>query len=170
MARLREVDLDLGQDPSGIRRKHEDPVAHQDGFLDIVGDHQDRGDRHSSFAPEVEQVGAQCFRRQHVERRERLVHQQHFWMHDERTGKSHPLTHAAGELLRVGAFVAVQTDQIDGGEGPLVALLRRDPLRLEPDLDILEHREPGKQREGLKHHRDLGGGAIHPFAADRHRS
>ena len=116
----------------------------------------DRGDRHSPLVPQVEQVGAQGLGGQHVQRRERLVHQQHGRMHDQRARQAHALAHAAGELLRIGAFVAVEPDQIDGRQRPLVAFGRRDALRLQPDLDVLQHREPGEQREGLEHHRDFG--------------
>ena len=57
-----------------------------------------------AFVPEVEQVGAQRLRGQHVERRERLVHQQDFRLHDERAGEADALAHAAGKLLRIGGF------------------------------------------------------------------
>ena len=30
----------------------------------------------------------------------------------------------------------------------------RQPERLEAELHVFEHRQPGKEREGLKHHRD----------------
>ena len=40
MARVRKVDLDLGGDPAGIGREHQDAVAHQHRLLDIVRHHQ----------------------------------------------------------------------------------------------------------------------------------
>ena len=141
---------------------------HQHRLLDIVRHQQDGGDRHAALAPQVEQVGAQRLGGQHVERRERLVHQQHLGMHHQRAGEPDPLAHAARQLLRIGAFVAVEADQVDGGQRALVAFGRIDAQRLEADLDVLQHGQPGKQREGLEDHGDFGGRARHVAPADRH--
>ncbi len=67
LARLRHVDLDLGDHPTRIGREHQDSVAHQDRFFDVVGHDQDRADRHPSFAPEIQKVGAQGLCCQDVE-------------------------------------------------------------------------------------------------------
>ncbi len=91
-------------------------------------------DRHAAFAPQIEKVGAQRFGGQHVERGERLVHQQHLWMHHQRTRKADALAHAAGKLLRVGGFEAVEADEIDRGQRALVPRLRGEALRLQPEL------------------------------------
>ena len=75
-------------------------------------------------------------------------------MHDQRAGEAHALPHAAGELARIGRLETVESDQIDRREGALADLRARQILRLQAERDVLEHREPGKQREALKHHRD----------------
>ena len=75
--------------------------------------------------PEVEQVGAQRLGGQHVERGERLVHQQDFRLHDERAREADALAHAAGKLLGIGAFEAVEADRVDRLQRALAGLARR---------------------------------------------
>ncbi len=87
-------------------------------------------------------------------------------MHDERAREAHALAHAAGQLLRIGVLETVETDEIDRRERALAPLGRRHASRLEPDLHILEHGEPGKQREGLEHHGDAFGAADDRRAAE----
>src|SRR5262249_19308388 len=60
------------------------------------------------------------------------------------------LPHSAGELLRVRRLEAVQTHEIDGLERALPHLLVGERERLEAELDVLEHCEPGKEREALE--------------------
>ena len=156
VARLLEIDRDLANDASGVGREQKDAVAHQHRLLDVVGHEDDALDRQLAVAPELEEVGAQGFRRQHVERRERLVHEQDVGMDDERAGEADALAHAAGKLARIGGFVAVEPDEIDRGERAPADLRLRQPQRLEAELHVFEHREPGKEREGLKHHRNPG--------------
>ena len=64
--------------------------------------------------PQLEDVVAQALAGQHVERRERLVHQQHVGLDDERARDADALAHAAGELARQRALEAGQADQLDG--------------------------------------------------------
>ena len=150
-----KVDGDFRHDAAGVGRKDQDAVGHQHRLLDVVRHQQDGGDRHAALAPQVEKIGAQGLGGQHVECGERLVHQQHLGVDDQRAREPDTLAHAARQLLRIGALVAVEADQIDGSERTLVALGRRDALRLEAELDVLQHGQPGKEREGLEHHRDL---------------
>ena len=154
VARLLQIDGDLADDAAGIGREQQDAVAHQHRFLDIVG-HQDHAlDRQLAFAPQLEEVGAQRFGGEHVERGERLVHQQNVRMHDERAGKADALAHAAGQFARIGGFVAVEADQIDRRQRALADFRLRQAERLEAELHVFQHRQPGKQREGLEHHGD----------------
>ena len=50
---------------------------------------------------------------QRVERAERLVEQQDLGVDGQRAGQADALLHAAGELVGVGVFVAVEADQLD---------------------------------------------------------
>ena len=61
-----------------------------------MGDQNDALDRQLAIAPKLKEVGAQSFRRKHIERRERFVHEENVWMHDKSAGKTDALAHAAG--------------------------------------------------------------------------
>ena len=142
-----QIDRDLADDAAGIGREQQDAVAHQHRFLDVVGDEDDALDRQLAVAPQVEEVGAQGFRREHVERRERLVHQQNVGMHDERAGEADALAHAAGKFARIGGFVTVEPDQIDRRQRALADFRLGQPERLEAELHVFKHGQPGKERE-----------------------
>ena len=88
-------------------------------------DHQDRLDRDPPLLPEVEEVGAQGLGGQHVERRERLVHQQDFRLHDQRAGEADALPHTARQLLRIGGLEAIEADRVDRLQGALPGLIER---------------------------------------------
>ena len=100
------------------------------------------------------QVGAQRLGGQHVERRERLVHQQQVGMHHQRPRKADALAHAAGQFLGIGVLEAVETDQIDRRQRARAALDAVDAERLQSEFDVLQNRQPGKQRKRLEHHGD----------------
>ena len=104
--------------------------------------------------PQIEEIAAQGFGGQDVERRERLVEQQDIGIDDERAGKADALPHAAGQLLRIGILEPVEPDQIDRADRPPPPLGAGDAQRLEAELDIAEHGQPRKQRIALEHHRD----------------
>ena len=161
---------DLGRDAPGMGGQHQDAVAHQHRLLDVVRHHQDRFDVEPLLVPEVEQVGAQRLRRQHVERRERLVHQQDLRLHDQRARKTDALAHAAGKLLGIGGFEAVEPDGVDGLQRALAGLDLADARRARPDLHIVEHGQPGEQREALEHHRHALGRPVDRLAVERHRA
>ena len=134
---------DLGGDAAGIGGEDDDAVGHQHRLLDVVGDHQDRLDRDAALLPEVEQIGAQGFGGQHVEGRKRFVHQQDLRLHDQRAGETDALPHAAGELLGIGRFEAVESDDVDRLQRALARLVERHALRARADLDVVEHGSHG---------------------------
>ena len=109
-----------------------------------MGDHEDRLDRNAPLLPQVEQVGAQGFGGQHVERRERLVHQEDLRLHDERPREADALAHAAGQFLRIGRFEAVEADGVDRLQRALAGLVERHTIGARPNLDVVEDVEPGK--------------------------
>ena len=155
---------DLADDAARIGREQQDAVAHQHRLLDIVGDQDHALDRQLAVAPKFEEVGAQRFGGEHVERGERLVHQQNIGMHDQRAGKADALAHAARQLARIGGFVAVEADQIDRRQRAFADLRLGQAQRLEAELDVFQNRQPGKQREGLKHHGDARRRRVHRLA------
>jgi hypothetical protein len=96
VARLRQGDLDLREDAPRVAAKHQDPVAHQHRLLDVVGHEYNALDGHASLTPQVQKVRAQCLGGEHIERAERLVHQQDVRVHHQRAGEADALAHAAG--------------------------------------------------------------------------
>src|SRR4029079_8557649 len=77
-------------------------------------------------------------------------------MKHERAREPHTLTHTARELAWVGGLETVEPDQIDRGQRLRANLRAWQALRLQPACNVLEYRQPGKQREALKHHRHAG--------------
>src|SRR6516162_6102429 len=154
VARLRQVNFDLADDLRRIGRENEDAVAHQYRFFDIVRHQDDPFDGEPAFAPEIEKVRPQSFRGEDVERRERFIHQQNIGVNDESACETDPLAHAARQLAWIGRLVAIQANQVDRGKGTLANLGLGKAERLQSELNIFQHGEPGKKREGLKHHRN----------------
>src|SRR5437016_14493142 len=71
-----------------------------------------------------------------VERRERLVEQQHLGTNDERARERNPLLLAAGELTRLTILQAPKLDQCKGLSGPPCNLRLGDAPHLEAVADI----------------------------------
>ena len=165
IARLRQVDLDLVDNVPRTSREHENAVAHQHRFLDIVRHQNHALDRQLAFGPEIKKVRAQCFGGQHVERGKRFVHQQNIGVHDESACEADTLAHAARQFARIGGFVPIKADQIDAGERPLANLRLRQAKRFKAQLHVFKNCQPRKQRECLEHHRDAGRRAGHRLAA-----
>ena len=93
----------VGADPAGVGAQHQDPVREQHRFLDVVGHHDDGLGREALALPQLQQLAAQVLRGQHVQRAERLVHQQGGRLDHQGPGEADALAHAARQLLGVGA-------------------------------------------------------------------
>jgi hypothetical protein len=65
---MRKDDFDFTRDAPGVRGKDQNTVAHEDRFLDVVGDQKHRSDRQAALNPEIEKIGADRLRGQDVER------------------------------------------------------------------------------------------------------
>src|SRR5262249_51593923 len=84
---------------------------------------------------------------QGVDRAEGLVHQEHVRLADQRARNADTLLHAARELIRIVVLVAVEADEANVFEATLACLAPRQLLRgPKPELDIPDHRAPGKDR------------------------
>ena len=101
--------------------------------------------------PELQQFAAEVLGGEHVQRGERLVHEQHFRLDHQRAGEAHALLHAAGEFLGIGAFEAVETHGVQHLQAALAsrsAAARRAPSAAPATFSsTVSH---GKQRETLK--------------------
>src|SRR5712672_2681433 len=68
--------VELGLDAAGMRREHQDAAADQQRLLDRMGDEDHR---EADLLPQSDQLLLHLAAGERVERRERLVHQQHLW-------------------------------------------------------------------------------------------
>src|SRR5689334_22335241 len=89
----RRVDADDLADPARPARQHDDPIGEPRRLLEIVGYVHARA---PLARPDAQQVFHQELARLRVERRERLVEQQHGRSHHQRAGDADALAHAAG--------------------------------------------------------------------------
>src|SRR5207302_8051943 len=138
----RELDLDLVLHPPGAAREHDDTVREVDGLFDVVRDEQSRL---PGLRPDLQKLELHHLARLRVERRERLVEEEHLWVGEQRTRQIHALLHASCELEGIGVLEARETDELD-----LVLrardrlLLAHGALRLDPEDDIAKHGPPRK--------------------------
>ena len=122
VAILRNIDFEVGTDAPGIAAEHDHPVRQQHSFLNIVGHDEDGSGRHLLVQPQLQQLGAQVLGSENIERRERLVHEQHFRLNHQRAREADALLHSARKLFGIGGFESVETDGIDHFQRALVAL------------------------------------------------
>ncbi len=87
--------LEVGPDPPRIAAQHDDPVGQQHGFFDVMRYEKNRLGRDRLVLPQLQEFTAQVLGRQHIERREGLIHEQHFGFDHQRPGEADPLPHAA---------------------------------------------------------------------------
>ena len=158
VARMGQVDGDVGLDPSGARRHHDDAVAEEDRLLDVVGDEQ-----HGLALPlpDPEQEFLHERTGLVVERAEGLVEEQDGRIVGERPGDRGALLHAARELLRIVLLEAAQSDLLDIGGGDGAPFRGRHAFLAQPVFDVLVDREPREQGVGLEHHAAVRAGAAH---------
>ena len=89
-----------------------------------------------------------------VQRRQRLIEQQQAWAGDQRTGQSHALALATGQLLRVTTGEVIQLNQLQHFLDPLLGFAAFDLLHALAEGDVLLHGHIGEQRVALEHHAD----------------
>ena len=106
--------------------------------------------RHLLAEPQLQQFGAQVLGGKHIERRERLVHEEHFGLDHQRARESDALLHAAGKFFGISRLEAVEADGVDHLQSALVPLDRAHAARDQRRFHVLQHRKPGKKREALK--------------------
>ena len=156
VARARQVDDVLADRVrGGAGGKDHDAVGEADGLLEVVGDEDDAL---PVGAPELEQLVLHERARLHVERRERLVHEEDLRVEDEHLRERDALSHAARELVGVAVAEAGEAHArepvlaLRAGGGPVLA------AELEARRHVVEGAAPGHQRLGLEH---VAGAAVH---------
>jgi len=118
---------------------------------DLMRDQQHRLAGHSEIRDHREHF----VRQPRVERRGRLVEQQHIGLHRQRPGNRHPLLLSARERVRKGLRITFEPDARQQGFGAGARRGRgetEDPAR--GLLDIARRAQVGKQMKALEHHAD----------------
>ena len=90
-----------------------------------------------------------------VERRQRLVEQQHARARRQRAGQRDALLLAARQLEGIALAVAGEADELEHLLDARVALGLRLARDLEAEADVVGDVHVGEQRIGLEHHADL---------------
>ena len=165
IARSRQTDWNNLLDAPRARRHHHDAIAEQDGFFDIVRDEYCGAPLRAPYRQQLLLHHGAGLR---VKGGKRLVHQQYFWVVDENASQRHPLAHAAGKFLRVSLLKAGKPDRGDLAAHALLPLRSSHPALAQAELDVLLHREPGKQRVFLKDNPPVRAGSAHGLAIKPH--
>ena len=168
--RVLEPNIKVRTNAGRISAQHHDAIGEHHGLFNVVSHDENGAGRHLLVQPELKQFTAQVFGGQNVESRKRFVHEQHFRLDHQSTGKAYALLHAAGKLFGVRRFEAVQTDRIEGAQGSLASLNGGHSLRFQRSFDVLQNGEPGKEREALKDNGHVRHLAIERFAVPQERS
>ena len=148
-------------------------LKHDHAIGDIGDDAEIVGDEHHRHVAATLQVADQLENlrlRRDVQRRRRLVGDQHGRLQRQRHGDHRALTLAAGQLMRIGAHRPLRVRQADLAqqlERFLLSLPRRQEImRLEHLGDLLADPHQGVQRRHrlLKHHGDVAAAERQPRA------
>src|SRR5438876_1120682 len=97
-ARPRQLHLDDLADAARPAAEHHHAVGEINRLVDLVGDEEHRL---LAARPDARELGLHDLARLRVERRERLVHQQHLGIDGQGPGEVYPLPHAARELAGI---------------------------------------------------------------------
>jgi len=131
-------------------REDQHPISQTHRLARVVRDEENG---QPGLRPEPFQLLVQQVARDGVERRERLIHQEHVGVLRQRTGKSYPLLHATRQLVRAALFETVEVDPVKQlGRHPGARRVADSP-KLEGELDVAGRREPRQQCSLLEHQR-----------------
>ena len=149
-------------------RQRDDPVGEQQRLVDVVGDQHDRL---LARLPDARDLVLQHGARQRVQRRQRLVHQQHLGIDGQRARERHALAHAARQLGRALVARRRQVHQrqvLLRVRALLVARPVAEPL-VDGQVDVLVRGQPRQQRVVLEHDAAIGARPADRLAAELDR-
>ena len=90
-----------------------------------------------------------------VQRRERLVEQQHIGLGREGSGQRDTLLLPAGKLTRVFVHLILEMDELQHIPHPRADVAALPSVALQAVCDVFGHGHVGKQRVGLEHHAEV---------------
>ena len=129
-----------------------DTVADTHGLVEVMGNKHDGA---LFVALEAQQLILHLGADQRVKGGERLIHQQDIRVISQRTGKPDPLTHPAGQLIRIRICPLLQVDLFQRIQCTVVAFRFAHPGQFQAECGIIDHRHMRHQSKGLKHHADF---------------
>ncbi len=128
---------------------------------------RDEEDRLGRLAGEPEQIEVELLAGEQIDGSERLVHQHERRIVDQRAADGCALAHADRQLIGVRALEPGQADQPQKRARPVDELRPVQPLDLDGQEDVVEHRPPLEQDVSLEDHSDAVRGTVH-LAAVHH--
>ena len=133
-------------DLPGALGHDDDPIAHVNRLIDVVGDKEHGG---AARLPEAQHFILHPHAGKGIERAKRFIEQEDLWVIDQRARQGDALGHAAGEMVGEGISKSFQTDQahefIDFG-----ALLAEHAASDEARFDVPPDSEPWEIGWGLE--------------------
>src|ERR1043166_770681 len=155
VAEAEVIGVELGLDAARMRREHQDAAADEQRLLDRMRHEQYR---EADIVPQPAHLLLHLAPRQRIERRERLVHQQHGGLHRERARDRDALLHAAGEHVRMDVLETREVDLVEQRARVLDSFLARHAaIDQQREHDIAEHGLPRQELvEFLEHHHAVG--------------
>ena len=142
--------------PSGLLNPavvHEvDPVAHDHGFLLVVGDEDGRD---AQFLLDPSDLDLQGVAEQGVDCGKRFIQKQDLGSGDKCPGQSRALLLSAGQLGRILERIVRQADNVDHLVDGLLDLVHGDVLLLQTEGHVLLYVHVGEEAVVLKDHSDV---------------
>src|SRR5689334_21461573 len=165
--RTREAYGNDTADAPGARTHHNHAIGKENRFADVVS-HEDHG--FAQLVPYPEQLEVHELARHLVERRKRLIHEQH-----RRIVKQHPanrdaLLHTAGKLERIAIGKTLQADEPQQRTCLLAIVAEVEPEDFDRQQHVVDVRTPGEKHRRLEHHADRATRAGHLASSHRHAS
>src|SRR4051794_32571421 len=94
-----------------------------------------------------------------VERTERLVEEQYFWIVRQRACDRGALLHSTRQHFRIVMLEAGKADFVDVMRGDFLLLRGGHPFFAQAEADVLLDSQPREERVALEHHSAIGAGS-----------
>src|SRR5262245_23926199 len=154
-ARMRQLDAEIVGHARRAGGEHDHAGAEKHRLGDAVGDEDDGLLR---LLPDAQQLKVHLLARERVERAERLVHQDELGIVNERARDRRALLHAAGELVGVSVFLALEAHEREEVAGASAACGHGQTEDFGGQQHVVDHAPPFEQQRRLKHHADVARG------------
>ena len=149
--------------PERAARHHQDPVSQKAGFVGVV---RDEDDRLARLLPYRQEIGADAARRDLVEPRERLVHQEDAGLHAQGPHKGEALGHASRDLVGIVIAISRQARHGEIAGFQLAPARGRHPAAGERKIEIPLRGKPWEQARLLEQVADAAAAHAHPPLID----